>query len=118
METRDELCTLVVDMSFTIFLGICILGIDVLIYFLYEWAFGESNRIRKHYAQSRSRLWPQPSNIAPPQPPHAKADINAGARVIRTQPRPTEPSPRRNTQDEIHAYRRLTASFGQLKPRT
>ena len=34
-------------MSVTLILAICIIGCDVLIYFLYEWAFGESERIRK-----------------------------------------------------------------------
>jgi len=34
-------------MSLTLILAICIIGCDVLIYFLYEWAFGESERIRK-----------------------------------------------------------------------
>jgi hypothetical protein len=108
-------------MSLTIFLAICILGCDLLIYFLYEWAFGESKRIRKHYAQSRSRLWAQPANIAPAQPSHGKADHSTGARVVKMQPQPAKPSPRppqENTQNEILAYRRLAASFGQLKPRT
>jgi hypothetical protein len=107
-------------MSLTIFLAICVLFCDVLIYFLYEWAFGESKRIRKQYAQSRSGLWQQPSTIAPPQPLHASAQTSMGARATTTQSGATKPSrpPRKNAQDEILAYRRLAASFAQLKPRT
>jgi hypothetical protein len=40
-------------MSLTVLLAICILGCDVLIYFLYEWALGESKPIREHRATSR-----------------------------------------------------------------
>ena len=41
------------EMSLTVFLAICILGCDLLIYFLYEWALGESKRIRKRAAGPR-----------------------------------------------------------------
>lgn len=49
-------------MSITLILGICLLVCDVLVYLLYEWAFGDSERIRKNIAKSRSRR--EPASLA------------------------------------------------------
>jgi len=102
-------------MSLTLFLAICILGCDVLIYFLYEWAFGESKRIRRR--RTASRLWANShgaqSRLAPAEPKRE------AAHVVETPHRrkPAVVVPIRNAQDERLAYRRLAASFGQLKTR-
>lgn len=106
-------------MSLTVFLAICILGCDVLIYFLYEWAFGESKRIRKRMAASRLRadatLGTQGQQSRMPRKPLA------GALVIemdRKRGKPVVGSAQANAHEEKLAYRRLAASFGQLRPRT
>jgi hypothetical protein len=92
------------DMSLTIFLAICILGIDVMIYFLYEWAFGESERIRKRHA---SRLAGNPAKVT-----------EAPARIVDINHKKQEPtSPVQQAYNEAVAYRRLAASFATIKPR-
>jgi hypothetical protein len=90
-------------MSLTIFLAICILGIDVMIYFLYEWAFGESERIRKRHA---SRLAGNP----------AKA-TETPTRVVEIHKKPEPNFPVQQAYNEALAYRRLAASFAPVKPR-
>ena len=115
-------------MSLTVFLALCILGCDVLIYFLYEWAFGESNRIRKRNALSRERSSStQAPGIAQAHPtqdaaPSARViELHASHRNSRTAA-PSVPHQRTfsrpNVYQERLAYRRLASSFAQLKPRT
>jgi hypothetical protein len=105
------------EMSLTIFLAICVLGCDVLIYFLYEWAFGESKRIRKQRAGSRLN-----HNAGPQGHSQYGSDEHlAHRRVIemdRKRARSASASARPNAHEERLAYRRLAASFAQLKPRT
>jgi hypothetical protein len=91
-------------MSLTIFLAICILGIDVLIYFLYEWAFGESERIRKRRA---SRFGTNP----------AKTTETAPRVVEMSHKQQRSDSPVQHAYREAVAYRRLAASFAPAKPR-
>ena len=106
-------------MSLTIFLALGILGCDVLIYFLYEWAFGESKRIRNRRAASH--LWAdtaagregylsRPEQRRAATPPVIVLDRKGG--------RPTPASALPKPHDERLAYRRMAASFAQLKPRT
>jgi len=106
-------------MSLTIFLAICILGCDVLIYFLYEWAFGESKRIRKR--QARSRLWASSEDAPVGYSLRAERNSPGAVRVIdmdRKRGNLTVASTRPNVDQERLAYRRLATSFVQLKPRT
>lgn len=103
------------EMSLTIFLAICILGCDVLIYFLYEWAFGESKRIRKRHA--RVGFWPASSVAA--EAPAGTSAITSG-RIIelhRKDEKPACVSRIINPHHERLAYRRMAASFGELKRR-
>jgi hypothetical protein len=106
------------EMSLTIFLAICVLGCDVLIYFLYEWAFGESKRIRKHHTGSRLNHNAGVQGHAS----HGNEDDHAARRRIvemgRKRVRPAACLARPNAHEERLAYRRLAASFAQLKPRT
>jgi len=91
-------------MSLTIFLAICIIGIDVLIYFLYEWAFGESERIRKRHA---SRFGANHTN-----------GNQAPARVVEmSHKQRASASPVQLAYREAAAYRRLATSFAPAKPR-
>jgi len=106
------------EMSLTVFLAICVLGCDLLIYFLYEWAFGESKRIRKHGAGSR--LNHSAGAQGHSQYGHEENHL-AHRRVIemdRKRARSAGASAQPDHHEERLAYRRLAASFAQLKPRT
>ena len=43
-------------MSLTLFMAICILGCDVLIYFLFQWTLGEKGRTRRRRCGAKRRL--------------------------------------------------------------
>lgn len=105
-------------MSLTIFLAICILGCDVLIYFLYEWAFGESKRIRKR--RTAARLWDKDARGRQAHQFRNEGNGPGGAPVIEMDRKPRKPAAaaRVNAHEERLAYRRLATSFAQLKPRT
>ena len=106
-------------MSLTIFLALGILGCDVLIYFLYEWAFGESRRIRKRRAGSH--LWADTAVGREGYVSRAEGRRAATPPVIvleRKGGKPASASALPNPHDEGLAYRRVAASFAQFKPRT
>jgi hypothetical protein len=105
-------------MSLTVFLAICVLGCDVLIYFLYEWAFGESKRIRKHRAASRLNHNPGPQGYSQYGPEENHLAHRRVIEMDRKRARSASASARPNAHEERLAYRRLAASFAQLKPRT
>jgi len=43
-------------MPLTLFMAICILGCDVLVYFLFQWTLGEKNRTRRRRCGAKRRL--------------------------------------------------------------
>jgi hypothetical protein len=106
-------------MSLTIFIALCVLGCDVLIYILYQWAFGESRRIREGRAAARRR---------------AEAAKDPHSHLVGRQGRGSGESPvielevkRRKTASdsgvtnphrERLAYRRLAESFTAAKSRS
>jgi hypothetical protein len=55
-------------MSITLILGICLLGCDLAIYFLYEWAFGEDERIRRNQAPYRQTKESKIAGLASDRP--------------------------------------------------
>lgn len=77
-------------MSLMVFLAICILGVDVLIYFLYEWAFGESERIRKRHPRCRFERFPVEISAAT----KPRSDANRAASTVSSTPLPSVPTPR------------------------
>jgi hypothetical protein len=96
------------------FLAICILGVDVLIYFLYEWAFGESERIRKRHP--RCRFERPPAEISAATKPRSDAN-RAASMVIEMHPRkPVSTSLCSDTQERL-VYRRLATSYAHVKRR-
>ena len=104
-------------MSLTFFVTLGVVGCDLLIYFLYEWALGERRRTRMRKAASRQR----PETLATPQPRPGMAPQRSAARSVlvmgakrRTLP-DGEPIP--NRYSEELAYRRVAASFAQSKSR-
>jgi hypothetical protein len=109
------------SLSFTIFLAICVLGCDALIYFLYEWAYGESKRIRKRRPASRLKQNASAEWSAADGGVDSNLPARAGNKVIVIEPRRATNSAslhRDQERAERHAYPRLAASFGSLKPRT
>ena len=106
-------------MSFTVFLALCVVGCDLLIYYLYEWAFGERGRTRMRKAAARQRAEalanPQPRPKNTPQ----KSPAARSVRVMGVKQRTPAALPRIPSRyNEELAYRRVAASFAQLKPRT
>jgi hypothetical protein len=103
-------------MSLTVFLAICILGCDVLIYFLYEWAFGESKDIRRRCA--RTRVWGHTAEVRSEE---KEPSSPRRVRIIEVDRRARMPAAawtRPNAHQERLAYRRLAASYVTMKPRT
>lgn len=105
--------------SFTLFITLCVPGCDFLIYVLYEWAFGERRRTLMRKAASRRRVDElqslQPRSLSTRQnSPAAKPVIPMDAKRRR---RPAS-SGSLNRYNEELAYRRVAASFAQLKPHT
>ena len=106
------------EMSFNLFLTFCVLGCDFLIYFLYEWAFGERRRTLMRRAASRQRA----ETLANPQPrpllaaqgsPAARSVLAKGAKHRGCPFSPRIP----NRPSEEFAYRRVAACFVQSKSR-
>jgi len=102
-------------MSATLFLAFCILGCDFLLYFLFQWTYGEKRR-------GLSRRTPKP--MSPMNQPDARPFLVAsrktatgGAQRIQSASRL---SANRDVSDlghltEARAYRRIAASFAQTK---
>ena len=106
---------LVTDMSLTILLAICILGVDVLIYFLYEWAFGESERIRKC---RNSRFAVDAGQSVGVHQIHQRSEIPGRVVEMNRKPQRHEDIARPDSYRETMAYRRLAASYAPVKPRS
>jgi hypothetical protein len=101
-------------MSLTVFLAISILACDVLIYFLYEWAFGESKRIRKRRARSRFEAPAGETSRG-----SAVRSDSGDGRIISLDRQRAKPAarPRALGYQERLAYRRLADSYVQVKRR-
>jgi len=102
-------------MSLTVFLAICIVGIDVLIYFLYEWAFGESERLRK---RGNSRFAANAGQSVGAHQIHQRSAIPGRVVEMNHKPQRRQDTAQPNSYREAMAYRRLAASFAPAKPRS
>jgi len=106
-------------MSFNIFIVLCVLGCDVLIYVLYQWVLGEKRRARLHREVSRQR-----AEAAQRTQPFLAATQNrgAGARAVipmdRKEPKAPNADGLAKKYSEELVYRRLAAWFANPKPRT
>jgi hypothetical protein len=110
-------------MSLTVFLAMCVLGVDFLIYFFFKLLYGEKHRIRPH------RLPPEyykknteASSLY--RVPARKDSLQQSGRVV-PMPKPTaDPAPKRKPHAhasganfaENLAYRRITVAFAQTNP--
>jgi|GEM_PF-1518700 hypothetical protein len=43
-------------MTLKLFMAICIVGLDVLIYFLFQWTLGERNRVSRRRSKAKRRV--------------------------------------------------------------
>jgi hypothetical protein len=101
-------------MTATVFLAICILGCDFLLYFLYQWTYGERRRGRARRSRARKTIV-EGQNVRP-----FLASRNGAVRpkqnlhVMRAQ---TVEKPKSGYAplDEQLAYRRIASSFAQAK---
>jgi hypothetical protein len=106
-------------MSFTLFMALCILGCDFLIYVLYQWAFGERRRTLMRRTASRRRAEALRNPQDRPTAPAQKSSATKAVMVMDLNRRRRASSVERsNRYNEELAYRRMAASFAQLKPRT
>ena len=103
------------NMSATLFLAFCIIGCDFLLYFLFQWTYGEKRR-----GLSRRSRTPMSSMNQPDARPFLVASRKSATGGVQR----LQSSRRRATNDhvsdlgyltEARAYRRIAASFGQAK---
>src|SRR5271165_4074922 len=104
-------------MSATVFLAICILGCDFLLYFLYQWTYGE-----KHRGLSRRSVRPKVGVNQPDARPFliaARKGAARGTHHLGTRPRVMNESADTaqfsREYSEVRAYRRIAASFAHAK---
>ena len=112
------------DMSLTVFLAMCVLGVDFLIYFFFKLVYSEKHRLRprrlppEYYKENSeaSRLYRVP----------ARKDRFPGPARVVSLTRPTgQPTPKHKPHGrtssasfaEQLAYRRIIATFAQTKSR-
>jgi hypothetical protein len=102
-------------MSATLFLALCILGCDFLLYFLFQWTYGEKRR-----GLSRKSRTPMSSMNQPDARPFlvaSRKSATGGVQRLQTTRRKTASD---DVSDlghltEARAYRRIAASFAQAK---
>ena len=102
-------------MSATLFLALCILGCDFLLYFLFQWTYGE-----KRTGLSRKSRIPLTSMSQPDARPFLVVSRTSGAGGVQR----LQTAGRRTTSKDVsdlghlteaRAYRRIAASFAQAK---
>jgi hypothetical protein len=102
-------------MSATIFLAICILGCDCLLYFLYQWTYGEKRRglLRGSHARKSAvtEQSGQPFMVfsRKSRPEEKREPLSVRDRAPRKRSGVYKPFP------EKRAYRRIMASFAHAK---
>jgi hypothetical protein len=102
-------------MSATVFLAICILGCDLLLYILYQWTYGERRRGLSRRGRARKTMVER-QNVEPFLTASRKraAGPAQNLRVIRGR----AAGPETNAYlgfGEVRAYRRIAASFAHHK---
>ena len=101
-------------MSATLFLALCILGCDFLLYVLFEWTYGE----RRRGLSGRSKA-PKTAINQPDPRPFLVAARRSAVGVERLghagQGTPREHNSAPGQFREVRAYRRIAASFAQTK---
>jgi hypothetical protein len=102
-------------MSATLFLAFCILGCDFLLYFLFQWTYGERRRGLTRRSSAPKGAMNQPD--ARPFLIASRKGASGGAHHLRSGSRQIvgrEAGAFGHT-NEVRAHRRIAASFGQAK---
>jgi hypothetical protein len=102
-------------MSATLFLAFCILGCDFLLYFLFQWTYGERRR-----GLTRRSAAPKGAMNQPDARPFLIASRKRASRRGRQFQSASRQVDAREAGasgqfNEVRAYRRIAASFGQAK---
>jgi hypothetical protein len=101
-------------MTATVFLAICILGCDFLLYFLYQWTYGERRRGLSRRRRARKTIV-EGQNVQPflaSQNSAVRPKQNLHVMWGQTAKRPASGYV---PLDEKLAYRRIASSFAQAK---
>jgi|SRR5580658_3801619 hypothetical protein len=100
-------------MSATLFLAFCILGCDFLLFFLFQWTYGE----RRRGLSRKSRTPMSPMNQPDPRPflAASRKTATGGVQRLQTTRRRADDANDLGHLTEARAYRRIAASFGQAK---
>jgi len=100
-------------MSATLFLAICILGCDFLLYFLFKWTYGEKRRSRERHSRPRRAFHKaQPLEFVAARRKSLaimKNPQNATARLQEIERR------RQDLRVEREAYQRIAATFAEAR---
>lgn len=105
-------------MSATIFLAICILGCDLLLYFLFQWTYGEKRRgLSRRSTSAHRNAHPQKSQPLAfvPRKPRPSVTLPASRFKGPVASQAQFEDANRAHQNERLAYRRIAASFAQTK---
>jgi|SRR4029077_3352905 len=98
-------------MSATVFLAICILGCDFLLYFLFQWTYGEKRRGLSRRSRAPKGAVDQPD----PRPFLVSSRRSSAGRVQRPQSMRERTARHEDTDpgqfSELQAYRRIAASL-------
>jgi hypothetical protein len=102
-------------MSATLFLAICILGCDFLLYILFQWTYGERRR-----GLARRSSAPKSAVNQPDARPFLIASRRTAVGGVRRLQSMRQRAAREEHSDpgqfnEVHAYRRIASSFAQVK---
>jgi len=102
-------------MSATLFLALCIVGCDFLLYFLYQWTYGERRR-----GLSRRSRSPKIAMNQPDARPFLVSSRRSAARSTQRVQMMRQGIAKEEDGDqgqfsEVRAYRRIAASFAQAK---
>jgi hypothetical protein len=102
-------------MSATLFLALCIVGCDFLLYFLYQWTYGERRR-----GLSRRSRTPKGAVNQPDHRPFLVSSRRSATRSVQRVQMMRQGIAKEEDGDqgqftEVRAYRRIAASFAQAK---
>src|ERR1700734_4279809 len=102
-------------MSATLFLAVCILGCDFLLYFLFQWTYGEKRRGLSR--RTRTPMSPMSQPDARPFLVASRKTGTGGLQGLQTTRRRTmnDDVTDRGHLTEARAYRRIAASSAQTK---
>jgi hypothetical protein len=102
-------------MSATLFLAFCILGCDFLLYFLYQWTYGEKRRGLSRRSRAPKSAMNQP-DARPFLVASRKSTLGGAQRLQSMRQRTAREEDKHPGQfGEVHAYRRIAAPFAHAK---